>query len=275
MKLYIMKKNALDNLKKDMKKLYSNYYIEENNEWMSEACGENPFIEFADIKDFELADLSLPKGKIEADNCKIIYSNLMKYITPSQASDERLWAGLCNGTFYEYVKKRWDYIGEIKFDDDKNVSNILSRFFCGDNSTRRGLYRNTLSKCWWVGYNLYDEENKNHFWRIDSLGYNDFSSKISDIFASNNFSSNIEIIDGIIQGISYFREHDILLSVKEHIRMALQYLNAIGGSIILDGLNKDEIADLVINKIKTLLMGNKDDLDFDEAESYEENIDDE
>ena len=151
MKLYIMKKNALDTLKKDMKKLYSNYYIEENNEWMSEACGENPFIEFADIKDFELADLSLPKGKIEADNCKIIYSNLMKYITPSQASDERLWAGLCNGTFYEYVKKRWDYIGEIKFDDDKNVSNILSRFFCGDNSTRRGLYRNTLSKCWWVG----------------------------------------------------------------------------------------------------------------------------
>lgn len=66
-----------------------------------------------------------------------------------------------------------------------------------------------------------------------------------------------------------------MLSVKEHIRMALQYLNAIGGSIILDGLNKDEIADLVINKIKTLLMGNKDDLDFDEAESYEENIDDE
>lgn len=73
---------------------------------MEEVCGENPFIEFAEIDNFELADLSLPKGQIDAENTKILYSKLRNKITPSQASDERLWAGLCNSTFYSYLKDR-------------------------------------------------------------------------------------------------------------------------------------------------------------------------
>lgn len=270
MKLYMMKKHALETLKSEMDKIYSRYYIESQNDWMTEICGEEPFIEIADVEPFELADLSLPKGKIDAENCKIIYSKLRKYISPSQASDERLWAGLCNGTFYEYIKNRWNYIGEIKGDVNANVSNITSRFFLSGGGIRRGLYRNTLSKCWWVGYNLYDVSKPDHFWRIDALGYNDFSSKISDIFASNNFSSNIEIVDGIIQAIVHFREKDVALNQKEHIRVSLQFLNAVGGSIVLDGLSKDEIAEMVINNIETIMGENNSALDFDEAESYEE-----
>ena len=73
--------------------------------------------------------------------------------------------------------------------------------------------------------------------------------KISDIFASNNFSSNINIVDGIIQALLYFREKGITLKQREHIRASLQLLNAIGGSVILDGLDKDEIEKIVINNI--------------------------
>lgn len=272
MKLYMMKKSALDTIKSNMKDIYSRYYVESTNEWMSEVCGEDPFIEIADVEPFDLAELSLPKGQIDAENCKIIYSQLRKYVSPSQASDERLWAGLCNGTFYEYLKDRWNYVGEIKGDADTNIGNITSRFFFSGNAVRRGLYRNTLSKCWWVGYNLYDATNRDHFWRIDALGYNDFSSKISDIFASNNFSSNIDVVDGIIQALVYFREKDIALKQREHIRASLQFLNAVGGSIVLDGLSKEEIASLVVNNIETIMMGDRGALDFNEAESYEEQV---
>ena len=272
MKLYMMKKSALETLKSNLPYIYSKYYIESTNDWMTEICGDDPFIEIAEVDAFDLADLSLPKGQIEAENCKIIYSQLRKYISPSQASDERLWAGLCNGTFYEYLRNRWNYIGEIKGDIDANVGNISSRFFFSGNGIRRGLYRNTLSKCWWVGYNLYDSSNRDHFWRVDALGYNDFSSKISDIFASNNFSSNIDVVDGIIQAILYFREKGIALRQREHIRASLQFLNAVGGSIVLDGLSKEEIANLVINNIETIMMGDKGALDFNEAESYEEPV---
>lgn len=272
MKLYMMKKSALETLKSNMKDVYTRYYIESTNEWMNEVCGEDPFIEIADVDPFELADLTLPKGQIDAENCKIMYSQLKKYISPSQASDERLWAGLCNGTFYEYLKKRWDYIGEIKGDADTNAGNILSRFFFSGSAIRRGLYRNTLSKCWWVGYNLYDAADREHFWRVDALGYSDFSSKISDIFASNNFSSNIEIVDGIIQALMYFKENDIPLKHREHIRASLQFLNAVGGSVVLDGLDTNEIARLVKNNIETIMLGNKGALDFEKAESYEEPV---
>lgn len=275
MKLYMMKKSSLETLKSNMKDIYSKYYIEPTNEWMKDVCGEDPFIEIADVEPFDLTDLSLPKGRIDAENCKIIYSQLRKYVSPSQASDERLWAGLCNGTFYEYLKERWDYKGEMKGSADTNVGNISSRFFFSGSGLRRGLYRNTLSKCWWVGYNLYDSTNRDHFWRIDALGYNDFSSKISDIFASNNYSSNIEIVDGIIKAVVYFREKGIAIRHKEHIRVSLQFLNAVGGSIILDGLSKDEIANLVINNIEKILQGEQGALDFAEAEEYEEPIESE
>lgn len=269
----MMKKYAMDTLKREMKTIYYKYYIESTNDWMEEICGEYPFIEIADVDNFELADLSLPKGEIDATNSKIIYSKLRRIISPSQASDERLWAGLCNGTFYRYLKDRWGYVGEIKGDEKKNVGDITSRFFFSGSGIRRGLYRNTLSKCWWVGYNLYDTK-ENHFWRIDVLGSNDFSSKISDIFASYNFSSNIDIMDGLLKALLFYKEQGIYIAEKEHIRPSAQLLNAIGGSIVLDGLNSDEIADIVIKNINTIMSGENNTLDYsdtnDEVEYDEE-----
>lgn len=271
MKLYMMKKNALDTFKSEMKNIYHKYYIEDTADWMEEVCGENPFIEFAEIDNFELADLSLPKGQIDAENTKILYSKLRNKITPSQASDERLWAGLCNSTFYSYLKDRWGYIGEIKGDEKKNIGDIVSRFFFSG-GTRRGIYRNTLSKCWWVGHNLYDKK-ENHFWRIDALGVNDFSSKISDIFTSYNFSSNINIMDGILKALLHYEKQGVRIVEREHIRPSMQLLNAIGGGVILDGIDSDEIADIVIRNIDELLSGQKNVLDYSETNDevdYEE-----
>ena len=130
--------------------------------------------------------------------------------------------------------------------------------------TRRGIYRNTLSKCWWVGYNLYDTK-ENHFWRIDALGANDFSSKISDIFTSNNFSSNINIMDGILKALLHYKEQGVYIAEREHIRPSMQLLNAIGGSVILDGLGSDEIADIVIKNIDTIMSGENNVLDYSET----------
>lgn len=264
MKLYMMKKNAMDTLKREMNTIYYKYYIESTNNWMEEICGEYPFIEIGEVEKFELADLSLPKGEVDAENSKIVYSKLRKIISPSQASDERLWAGLCNGTFYSYLKERWGYNGEIKGEEESNVGNIISRFFFSSGGLRRGIYRNTLSKCWWVGYNLYDTK-ENHFWRIDALGTNDFSSKVSDIFASNNFSSNIDIMDGILKALLYYKNQGIRIIEREHIRPSTQLLNAIGGAVVLDGLGSDEIADIFIKNIDTIISGKNNTLDYAET----------
>lgn len=274
MVLQAMQRNALIGLKNRLEECYDRYYSEETNEWILELCGENPFIDLMEINDFELADLSLPKGEIDIANCKILYSKLKEYFTPSQASDERLWAGLCNGTFYGYVKKRWGYTGEIQGDKRTNVLNITSRYFFGG-GMREGVYKNTLSKYWWVGYLLYDEKNSNHFWKLDVLGANDLNSKITTIFRSNNFSSNKEITDGILKSLEYFQKKGVHVTVKNHIRPSIQLLNAIGGNRILDELTSDEIAEIFTTNIENIINKKKMSLNISDAYDFNEELDDE
>ena len=110
MKLYFMKKEALDILKSNLDMVYNMYFTEKDNKWLWKVCGGDPFVEFKEIQDFQLApiDSDTSKGEVEFANCKIIYQHL-SFLTESQACDERPWAGLCHSVYYDYLRKRWDY----------------------------------------------------------------------------------------------------------------------------------------------------------------------
>lgn len=197
----------------------------------------------------------------------MLYKNL-SFLSESQASDERLWAGLCHSVYYQYLRKRWGYDKQQPKKPKESISNIKSRFFFSG-GTRAGLYRNTMAKCWWVGRNSFDISKTNLFEKLDILGSSDISSKISDIFYSNTFSSNPLIFDGIVNGIKYFNDAGTQLTVKEHIRPTLQLLNAVGGGIILDCLSSEDIADIFIDNIHSIIQGDVQGVDFDESDSSE------
>ena len=203
MKLYIMKREALETLKANLQIAYAKYYTESSNSWITDLCGEDAFIEFKEIPDFELAELDtgLGKGEIDLRNCKILYEKLM-FLSESQASDERLWAGLTHATFYNYMRKRWGYgYGKKPKSAEKEAGELKSRFFYSG-GTRAGFYRNTLAKCWWVGRNTYDASNAaNHFERLDVIGSNDINSKVTEFFYNFTFSSNPYVLDGIINAL--------------------------------------------------------------------------
>lgn len=270
MRLYFMKQKAIDYMKANIRNIYMNYYRYNTNEWIYDLFDYDPFEFFIDIPDFELANIEGAIGSVELENCKIIYSHL-KNISASQASDERLWAGLCNGVFYQYVRKRWKYGSTQLKKVETDSSAILSRFFFSG-GTRAGLYRNTLSKCWWVGYLTYNNAAYNKWELLDALGPNDFATKVSDIFYSNNFSANSDILEGICNSIKFFEERDIKLSVAEHIRPTLQYLNAIGGATLLDMYSSDEIKSIVIENIRRIQSGVQGDLIDAEENDVEENF---
>ena len=263
MKLVIMKQKCLDMLKENLGIVYGYYYSESTNEWMRKLCGEDPFVKFGhEIPEFELASFGdkRPGGEIDLENCKIIYSNLM-FLTESQASDERLWAGLTNNTFYDYMRKRWGYDKKSPPEKEKGANEIKSRYyFLG--GTRAGFYRNTLAKCWWVGKALYDSTRQNRFEKLDTLGASNISTKISDIFYSNTFSSNPEILDGIIDAIDYFNKSDYPFYFQNHFRPALQHLNAVGGGIILDCLGKEEISEILIQYVEGQMQGDSSDAEY-------------
>ena len=268
MKLYYMKKEALDILKSNIDITYNKYFIERDNKWLWKICDGNPFVEYKEIPDFDLTPIEddISKGEIEFNNCKILYENL-KFLTESQACDERLWAGLCHSVFYDYIRKRYDYDKTKPKTAKLAISNIKSRFFFSG-GTRSGLYRNSISKCWWVGHNVYDGSNiTNPFIKLDIIGSNDISTKISDIFFSNNFSANPTILNGIVMAFKNFKDENINLNFREHMRPSLQLLNAIGGNVILDCLNEEEIADILIDNIYAILQGDSQSIDIDDSEN--------
>lgn len=282
MKLYIMKQSAVDYLKENMRTYYINYYRKEDNEWIYNLFDYDPFELFIEVPDFKLAPMMDKKGQIDLENCKIIYTNLMR-ISESQASDERLWAGLCNSTFYKYCRTRWEYSNKKLKTPEADADAIISRFFF-KGAYRAGFYRNTLAKCWWVGHGTYQEIHGNKFELLDALGADDLATKITDLFYSNTFASNPAIIKGICNGWKIFSDRGIKLTVKEYFRPALQYMNALGGGILLDMLDTDEIRDVFVDyisqlynrdKTQTVFIKTEDPYDFveDDEELIEDNED--
>lgn len=65
------------------------------------------------------------------------------------------------------------------------------------------------------------KSNLDMVYKLDIIGSNDISSKISDIFYSNNFSANPVILSGIVKAFKNFKDENTQLSFKEHIRPSL------------------------------------------------------
>lgn len=126
-------------------------------------------------------------------------------------------------------------------------------------------------KWWFTSSHYNDWSNVNPFEKLDIIGCNDISSKISDIFYSNNFSANPIILNGIVKAFENFKEENIQLSLKEHIRPSLQFLNAVGGGVVLDCLDENEIADMLIDNIYGIIQGDQQGVKIEtESEEYED-----
>lgn len=265
MKLYFMKQDAVDFMKHNMERLYTHYFQDETNEWMAREYGSDLFSEFMEVPDFELAEIdAMSIGEVDFKNCKILYNNL-RSLSESQCSDERLWAGLCNSTFYGYMRRRYQYPSKQLKKKETDASAVISRFFFSG-GTRSGFFRNGLAKCWWVGRATFDKDNENHFARLDVIGPNDLTTKVSDIFYNNTFASNPTILAGICDALKYFSDHGQVLDEKKHVRAAMQYMNAVGGATLLDVLSRDEICKIMTMRIIEILKGQSADISFDEED---------
>lgn len=246
MKLYFMKQDYLDVMKTNIESNIDNYK-KNNNQWIYEYFdGENPFLEFKlETKDFELKTKGFNSfSEMDLYNSKTLYENL-KNLTDTQAVDERFWAGLTHSTFYNFVHERWAY-------DEKNMEQanyIKSRYFYSEKS--KGIFRNTLSKLWWIGRLTYDEKRKNKYELTDVLGNSDMSTRVNDMFTSN-FSRNPKIGHAFLAAIKEYEDNGIKIGAYTY-RQAVQYMNAYGGITLIDYLEEDEIKEVVIKKIYKIL----------------------
>lgn len=217
---------------------YQSYYYKADDVWFDNYFKEEGKVLESNIP-FEVPKLNFDENYATSDreNVKILYEAL-KELTPSQATEERVWAGLAHlqlrdFTYYRLQKERAEK-------NDKRINSAL--FFT--NSKKRSLFVHILARLWWVGYMTYDEKNKeNPYWLTDFFCESDFSARCV-VFFSSNFTSNRAITRGILRSIVKLKDKGVSIK-RAHLVEANKYLNIIGGAMILDMLTEEEVTDMI------------------------------
>ena len=237
MKLQFVSYDNIDAIKSNLP-VWVNQFKEDSSDWLNTELGNALLSDtkFAEAPDFAL-DMSEEKPFMtEAENVKRVYGNL-RFLSDSQASDERLWAGLCLGPFWKYVKYRWE------IDKKCTVSNVQQHFMFGFGA-RRSLTRNAISRLWWIGRLSYDET------RTDPWELTKFVCENADYIMhilERNTSNNPTIIRSFLSAVIDARKNGLQIDTNIVGDLA-KYLNLLGGIYILDCLPEKKIYDKIYSK---------------------------
>lgn len=192
----------------------------------------NPRIQVPD-----LINPILPKGKenFDFENAKIIFESY-KSLTPTQATDVRMWAYLAHTSLWDYMKKRFPI---EKQPLKKRGEYVLEHWFI-DGVSPRNLVRHGISLLWWGAYLTYDSDRKDHYELTRELfSMLDYTrTLISGTQGRNkNFSHAL---------LEFVRENgDLFAQYKEgRVRFLMTRANYLGGYKILPDLSKKEIKEI-------------------------------
>ena len=236
MRLNYITKEALEDLKLNFFN-YKKHYLDEGNEWFIKHLEEIDGLRESKIEceEFEL-DYNENYEISDLNNVKIIYENL-KHISPSQATDEKLWAGLLHTQFWKYIKYRRKK--EIESGDEEAMK--TSFFFM--RGKKRSLYVNCFSRLWWTGYLTYDESRENPYELTEIVCNSAYASTIM-LLSSSNLTAQKNNILGILASIKKRKDAGEVIK-REHFVSATKYLNNMGAVTILDFLSKEDIENII------------------------------
>ncbi len=181
-----------------------------------------------DIDEFNL-DMSQPKGKeslTDAENVQRVY-NHMKFLSDSQASDERIWAAYTLNEFLPYMNYRWNA---------ESAEDIKNRYLFGY-STQRSLFRNGIARLWWIGRVTYDET------RNDPYELTKFLCKDQDFIESicgRNVFNNPHI-GNVAISVLYDAEQSGRKIDRECVRQLAKYVNLLAGTYLIDTFSREEL----------------------------------
>ncbi len=243
MKIKFLTEDSIEMLKKNSELLYKDVILNGNIS-LEEFLGDAGQIKETayEIDDFVL-EMGQPDGKeplTDAENAQRVY-NHMKALSDSQASDERIWIAYTLQEQLDYMKYRWK---------TTSSQDMLNRYFF-NYSKNRSLFRNGMSRLWWIGRVTYDEKREDPFELTKFLcNHQDFIETICGRSTFNN---------PIVQKATLNALYDVLYDRKadnrEIIREIAKYVNLLSGTYILDMLSYQEIYDKVYRKLVEFAEG--------------------
>jgi hypothetical protein len=255
MKINFMRDESVYILKEYIKKnKLTDYYEKDNNNWIKNITNvdDNFGTLNKEFPDFQLKISDNPE-KDDLENIKIVYFAL-KDLTDSQASDERLWAGLCNNQFWNYMQKRWPV---SKVADDKKSNFILQHYFF--NNGARSTLLNSMARLWWYGRLTYDETNTSNPFELTEYLAKDLNGKGYMLFGSN-FSSNRRLLRIFLYTIKDFEDkNNIVLDRDSEFNKLRKKMVLWSGKLLIDYLDENDIKNR-LNKelIEIVKCRNKD-----------------
>lgn len=199
-------------------------------------------------KNDDFIEIDIPLDNVQLDfNHKTTgendYNHIIKFyngfrnLTRSQAVEERLWAGLCHSTHWQYLQRRWP----IKINDpiEKKIKSIENHYFFGDQGKQRSLLLNGLSRLWWYGNMFHDDS------RDDSFELLRFISKDINVrgfmLLGSNFSNNKRVIKTLIEEcILYEKYNKVAFNTDRkynHFEQVRKRMNLLAGSTNLEILS--------------------------------------
>lgn len=216
---------------------FKNEYIDEiyREDWKKKTLYSEATYEY-----IPLVQESTPRARVQ--NIIQLYKSLNN-LTVEQAEDERMWAALALGPYLEYTQWWWK---ETRQNDSSK--GLLNKIFFGE-SRRRSLQLHALAHLWWLHHYLYDanHEDPYHFLRIFTLV--PYSGN-AVVWGASNFVTNPKIALGIFEAIERIhKEYNVQLN-REVYTQANKCVNAYGAIVMIDYLEREEIANLVYGQLR-------------------------
>ena len=237
MKLYFMKEDALAYFKGNIE--YNlDYYAQPSNSWIFDKYPGNPLQECK----FEVESLNMDMSEEKPENTdcrnvKIIYEAL-KDISNKQAADERFWAGLSHSVLWGYMQYRCKFIKE-----DFEPEYVLNNYFFNQ-GLAKSLVRNSISRLWWIGRLLYNSRAEDPYAALKYLEMG-FIDKLRDLF-SYTFCRNASISRALMTALAKIEDEEQEKISRDQYREILQYMNMLGGIVMLDYLTEEELEDKIV-----------------------------
>lgn len=212
------------------------YYAYKDNHWIQNILDHDPLIPFKK----DIIPFTLDPEADDVDNAKILYG-AMKELSDSDATDERIWAGLNHGILWEFMRKHVESSLDANTRLKWNENLISNRFFYTNNGVKRSIYINTLSKMWWIGRLTYDKDLPENPYASMELFRTAFSHKLINTFSSN-FMANPVIRFGLFDAALSLKSQGVEIKGDTMVPL-LKHLNELGGTMVLDLFSRDEIRD--------------------------------
>jgi hypothetical protein len=242
MRLYYLKEDSLYTLKHNKELVLSNLQ-KSGRDWIPDILGKDYLGETKiDCKDFNFYNGSTSPIESDIENAKIIYSALGR-LNETQASDERLWAGMAVTIGYDYLIYRWG---------NKDVRNITYRWSFYTLS-KRGMFYHGLARLWWYAHLTYDSKADNPY-HLTEFAFS--TPYIMEKMIYRNFSNSKTIRFSILKAMKDFvRDYGGLTTTI--IAEVYKKISILGGCSILDAYSESELQQIVYEYIEKVYQSAK------------------